>query len=166
MSTKNLEHPEALKKLKAMVEDIKICMLATNLDILPLNVRPMQTLESDDTGNIWFFNSRESLQYTDIQNDPRVQLIYSDPGKTQFLSVYGVATISKDQDKIDELWDSKYRTWFHGKDDPDLMVMRVSPQDAYYWDTKHNKLITLFTTLTSTISKETPDVGVKGKLKV
>lgn len=166
MSTKNLEHRDALKKLKELVEDIETCMLATHLEYLPLNVRPMQTLQVDDTGNIWFFNSKDSLQYTDIQQDSRVQLIYSHPGKTEFLSIYGTAHISHDQDKIDELWHPMVKAWFDGKNDPDLMLLRVSPQDAYYWDTKHNKLVSLFKIAASAVSDHSYDDGMKGRLKI
>lgn len=166
MSTQHLEHREALKKMKALVDDIKTCMLATNLGKLPLSVRPMQTLQIDDTGNLWFFNSRESLQYTDIKNDPRVQLIYSHPGKTEFVSIYGVATESQDMDKINELWNIAAKAWFSGKNDPNLMVLRVSPQDAYYWDTNSNKLVTLFSTLTAAFSDEHPEPGQKGNLEI
>lgn len=166
MSTENLEHREALKKLKELADDIKTCMLATNLEYLPLNVRPMQTLQVDDTGNIWFFNSRDSLQYTDIQQDNRVQLMYGHPGKTEFLSIYGTAHISRDQDKIDELWHPMVKAWFEGKDDPNLMLLRVSPQDAYYWDTKYNKLISLFKIAAATVSGHSTDDGVKGRIKI
>lgn len=166
MSTENLEHREALKKLKSLVEGIKTCMLATNMQYLPLNVRPMHTLQIDDTGNIWFFNSKDSMQYTDLQQDSRVQLFYADPGKTEFLSVYGTATSSRDQDKIDELWNPMVKAWFSGKEDPDLMLLRISPQDAYYWDTRHNKLVSLFKLAASALTDGHTDAGVKGRLKV
>lgn len=166
MSIENLEHRDALKKLRSLVEDIKTCMLTTNMDFLPLNVRPMHTLEIDDTGNIWFFNSKDSMQYTDIQNDNRVQLFYADPQKTEFLSIYGTASLSQDQEKIDALWNPMAKAWFSGKEDPDLSVLRIAPQDAYYWDTKHNKLVTLIKMAASAAGKGRGADGVKGKLKV
>lgn len=146
MSTESPEHREALKKFKELIRDIGICMLATNMEYLPLNVRPMQTLQVDDTGNIWFFNSKDSLQYTDIQQDQRVQLLYSDPAKSEYLSVYGTASIFRDEDKIDELWQPGFKSWFGSKDDHNLMLLRISPQDAYYWDLKHHRHISLFKT--------------------
>ena len=166
MSIQNLDRPAALKKLKSLAEDIKICMLTTNLEYLPLNVRPMHTLEVDQKGNLWFFNSKDSLQYTDIQSDARVQLMYSHPGNTEFLSVYGKAYISRDQDKINELWHPMIKAWFDGKDDPDLMLLKVEPQDAYYWDTKNNKLVTLLKIAASALTDYEEDDGIQGRLKI
>lgn len=162
----DLDHNEAMLKLKELVNDIDTCMLATDLGEVPLKVRPMHTMETDSEGNIWFFTSKDSTQYEDIENDARVQLIYSHPGKTEFLSVYGTATISNDRSRIEELWTPIAKTWFEGKNDPNLVLLCVSPEDAYYWDTKNNKLVSLFKIAASSVSGMSADDGVKGDLNL
>ena len=92
--------------------------------------------------------------------------MYSHPGNTEFLSVYGKAYISRDQDKINELWHPMIKAWFDGKDDPDLMLLKVEPQDAYYWDTKNNKLVTLLKIAASALTDYEEDDGIQGRLKI
>lgn len=162
----HLDHNEAMIKLKELIDDIEVCMLATRPGDVPLSVRPMHTLQTDKDGNIWFFTTRNSSQYRDISEDERVQLIYSHPGKTEFLSVYGTATLSEDKVKTEELWTPVAKTWFSGKDDPNLVLLKVVPDDAYYWDTKHNKLISLLKVAASSVSDMSADDGVRGKLNL
>jgi general stress protein 26 len=36
------------------------------------------------------------------------------------------------------------KTWFkEGKEDPNISLIKVIPEDAYYWDTKNNKMVSL-----------------------
>ncbi len=59
------------------------------------------------------------------------------------------------------------KTWFQeGKDDSSLTIIKVVPQDAYYWDTKNNKLVSLIKIMASVATGKTMDDGVEGKLSV
>jgi hypothetical protein len=42
----------------------------------------------------------------------------------------------------------------------------VTPKEAYYWDTIHGKMITLFKLGQAAITGTRPDIGVEGKIKV
>lgn len=52
------------------------------------------------------------------------------------------------------------------KDDPDISVIKITPQDAYYWDTVHGKMITILKIAASVVTGKKPDEGVEGKIKV
>jgi general stress protein 26 len=81
--------------------------------------------------------------------------------------VYGTAEISTDKQKIDKYWSTMVKAWFpEGKDDPNLTLIKVKPEDAYYWDTKNNKLVSLIKIMTSVVTGKTADDGVEGELKV
>jgi general stress protein 26 len=83
----------------------------------------------------WFIASRESPKLGEIGTDDHVQIICQD--KDTFLSIGGVATIVEDRKKIDELWDERFHAWFpRGKDDPNVVLISVSPIEGEYWDTK------------------------------
>lgn len=76
----------------------------------------------------------------EIKTDGQVQLIYSKGGDSEFLSIYGKAQITKDQDKIDELWNGYAKAYFQdGKRDPDISLIKVIPEEGYYWETVHGK---------------------------
>lgn len=161
----NLSNTEAIKKIQEIAKDAAICLFATNLSNLPLSARPMATQKVDDEGNIWFLSSKSGHQTGDINQDSRVQLFYADKGSSEYLSVYGEASIMYDKELAKELWSPMAKTWFtEGVDDPDLSIIKVTPSDAYYWDTKNNKVVSLIKILAGAVTGKTMDDGVKGKI--
>lgn len=164
---KNLTNTEAVKKIQELAKDAAICLFATNLTNLPIAARPMATQKVDDEGNIWFLSSKSSEHNQDIDDDSRVQLFYSNKGSSEYLSVYGDAEIIEDKTLAKELWTPLAKTWFtEGVDDPDLTIIKVVPADAYYWDTKTNKAVSLLKIIAGAVTGKTMDDGVQGKLKV
>ena len=162
---KNLSHDDAIKKMKELAEKENICMFVTKLSDIPLNGRPMATQQVDDKGNFWFFSASTSDKNRDIVSDERVQLFYANKGSSEYLSVYGKAEIVYDMAKNEELWNPMVKAWFkEGKDDPELTLIKVTPEDAYYWDTKNNKLVSLLKIVGSVVSGKTLDDSVEGKL--
>jgi len=165
---KNLTATDAVKKMREIAKDANICMFVTDLSQLPLAGRPMATQEVDEEGNIWFMSDRNSDKNKQIENDDQVQLFYSHTSNYEYLSVFGKAEIVNDRSKIVELWTPMAKTWFkEGKDDPNISLIKVIPEDAYYWDTKNNKMVSLVKFAMGAIGL-TPkdDGGIEGKLKV
>lgn len=163
----NFYHEEAIDKFKELVKHNATCLFTTKLTDLPLHTRPMSVQKVCDQGNFWFLSSRESLKNQEIAADPRVQLFFSNQSDAEFLSVYGKATITRDKDKIEELWTPIAKAWFtDGKEDPNVTVIKVTPEDAYYWDTKHGKMVSLVKILASAVMGQTLSEGIEGKLKV
>lgn len=164
---KNLTRHEAASKIKELAEDIKVCMFCTELTVLPIATRPMSVQEVDDSGNLWFISSQQSNKNFDILHDDRVQLIFSNISDSHYLSLYGNATIYRDKSKIEEVWSPIAKAWFEqGEDDPDVTVVKVKPTDAYYWDTKAGKVVTLINIAAAAITGgNAEDVGVEGRLK-
>lgn len=162
--TKDLQNEEGKKKIKELVDDIKTCMFCTKTNELPFNTRPMATVDVDEQGNLWFMSNVESNKNDEIKDDDQVQLIYAKGGDSHFLSVSGKAFILKDQAKIDEYWNMFAKAWFDGKKDPDISLIKVVPDTAYYWDTVHGKMVSLFKIAVSSVSGKSMDDGVEGKI--
>ena len=166
-NTKNLYDENAVKKIKDLVEDIKFCMFCTKVTNLPFKTRPMTTMDVDDDGNLWFFSNTVSDKNDEIKTNDIVQLLYAKNADSEFLTITGRAEISKDRQKIDELWTSMVKAYFpDGKDDPDLSVIKVIPEEAYYWDTVHGKMITILEMATSALTGDKFEGGVEGNIKV
>jgi len=164
---KNLISAEAIDKIKKIAMDADIALFTTNLSKLPLATRPMGTLDVDDEGNLWFLSKNDSDKNHDISHDNQVQLLYSNKGSAEYLSIYGRAQILTDRTKIEEYWTPLAKAWFkEGKDDPTITLLKVTPEDAYYWDTKENKLITLVKIAFSAVTGSNVDGGIEGKIKV
>ena len=165
---KNLTAADAVEKIREIAKDANICMFVTDLSNLPLAGRPMATQEVDEEGNIWFMSDRNSDKNQEIDNDDKVQLFYSHTGNYEYLSIFGRAEIVNDRTKIEELWTPMAKTWFReGKDDPNISLIKVIPEDAYYWDTKNNKMVSLVKFAMGAMGI-TPkdDGGIEGKLNV
>lgn len=163
----NLDNSDGITKLKEIAGDIRVCMFCTGVDSLPFEARPMSTLNVDDEGNFWFFSGINSNKNFEILTDDQVQLIYSRPGDFHFMSVYGWAEISKDKKKINELWTDFAKAWFKdGKADTELTVICVKPEQAYYWDTQHGRMVSLLKIEIAAMSDKQMDDGVEGKILV
>lgn len=163
---KNLNRQEANEKIKQLVESADICLFTTDLTALPLKTRPMSTQKVDDEGGLWFFSEKDSDKNQHIAKDNRVQLFYSNKTSSEYLSLYGTAIIIKDDAKAEELWKTHVKIWFDGPDDPNLTIIKVTPQDGYYWDTKDGKLISLVKMAVGVITGKEMNGGVEGKVKM
>ncbi|WP_312089550.1 pyridoxamine 5'-phosphate oxidase family protein [Chryseobacterium sp.] len=168
MSTENLNSREAAKKIKELSEKAKFCMFCTELDTVPINTRPMGLQETDEDGNLWFISSDTSNKNFHIKDDDRVQLLFMNNSDSEYLSVFGNATIYKDRATIEDKWSPMANAWFDGKEDPNVSIIKVAPKDTYYWDTKAGKLVSLLSFAAAAISGTKTDNsdGVEGKATV
>lgn len=164
---KNYTGQDAIEKLRDLAEDARICFFTTLIATHPLPTRPMALQKVEDDGTLYFFSAASSNKNHELESDPNVQLFFSNNGSSEYLSVFGKATVSRDRAKIKELWTEWAKAWFQGgADDPDLTLISVYPESIEYWDTKHSKLVSLFKIATSIVTGKTMDDGVEGKLVV
>ncbi len=163
---KDLNHNEAIDKLKELVDEINICLFCTNLKIDDgATCRPMGAQKVCDQGNIWFFSEVNSDKNREIKQDKHVQLFFSHPGKSSYLVVNGEAEIIIDKTKSDELWTPSAKIWFkEGKDDPNISIIKVKPTNAYYWDTDGNRMINFLKMIASVATGANVVTGQKGAL--
>jgi general stress protein 26 len=164
---KPLASGEAVAKIKSIAKG-EIAMLCTfpKEAASAMRSRPMGTAGIDDDGTVWFMTQRDGETAREIEENATVQLIYAIPGRSEFLTLEAKATITRDQAKIDELWKGFQNTWFDGKEDPNLVLIRVRPERGYYWDTKHNKVVQWAEIMIGAITGKEMDDSVEGKLKV
>ncbi|MCE6987969.1 pyridoxamine 5'-phosphate oxidase family protein [Dyadobacter sp. CY323] len=157
---------EASAKIKEMAKDANTCFFCTGMSAgKPMNVRPMSIQKADEEGNFWFLSASDSHKNLDIQNDPGVHLLFQGSKYSDFLSVYGHATITTDKEVIKELWEPILKTWFtEGIDDPRITAIKVETREGYYWDNKHGNAIAFAKTLIGAAVGKTMDDSIEGKL--
>lgn len=162
----NLNGPKAIEKMRVLVDKASTCFFCTEIITgQPFVTRPMAVQKLDDEGNFWFLSSNDSQKNDEVNHDPSVQLLFQGSSYSDFLSVYGVATVSQDKEKIKELWNPMLKTWFtEGIDDPRISVIKVEPIDGYYWDTKHNMAVGLIKRTVGAIIGKTMDDSIEGNL--
>jgi general stress protein 26 len=158
----DLGGPDAIAKIKEIVEQAPNCFFCTSMAARPMNVRKI-----DEQGNLWFLSANDSHKNAELQRDPHVRLYFQGSAHSDFLHLNGRATISKDKAKIKELWEPLIKTWFtEGIDDPRITVIKVEPNDGYYWDTKHGNMIAGIKMMIGAAIGKTLDDSIEGRVSV
>ena len=161
-----LSGTKAVDQIRAVAKAAHICLFGTAVGQFPLTVRPMAVQTVDDAGALWFLSDRRSHTNRDIAADPRVQLLFGNPGDSQYLTLQGTATISDDPELKKQHWTPMAKTWFNaGVNDPDLTIIRVEPTDGYYWDTKHGKMYSFLKMTAGALTGQTIDDSVEGQVR-
>ena len=163
----SLSGSKAVEQIRDVATSTRICLFGTAPKRSPLTVRPMAVQSVDDAGNLWFLSGRSTHINREIAEDPNVQLLFSNPSSSEYLTLQGVATISDDRALREEHWTPIAKTWFNGGvDDPDLTVICVAAADGYYWDTKHGKVTSFLKIAAGALTGKTIDDSVEGKVSV
>ena len=116
-----------------LMEKIGFCML-TSLDGEKIRSRPMAAYVERSDNAIYFLTDKDSHKDEEVAARPEVNLAFADAGSQTYVSVTGRATVSNDRAKIAEIFSPAAKAWWSGPDDPAIRLLRVSPDDAQYWD--------------------------------
>lgn len=164
----DLRGTEALEKFRELVKQAKSCFFCTaGATGDSFGTRPMSVQRHDEDGTLWFLSARDSNKNAEIAADPQVALHFQGGAHSDFLTLRGRAEITTDRATLDELWDPMARTWFtEGKDDPRLTAIRVVPERAYYWDTKHGTAVAGVKMMIGAAIGVTLDDSVEGTLQL
>ena len=130
------QRSEELARLAALVRQMKVGMLTTVEPDGSLRSRPLETLEIDAGGRLWFFTQAHSPKAIEAEaNSHQVSLAYADPRDEDFASISGTANVVRDREKMRALWSPSLKRWFpKGLEDPDLALLEVRIDKAEYWD--------------------------------
>ncbi len=164
----NLVGSEAAEKIKELAEAARTCFFCTETRKgFPFTTRPMSVQKVDEEGNLWFLSAKDSHKNLEITANGHVQLLFQGSHFTDFMSLFGKATISTDKAKIKELWEPMVKNWFTGgEDDPRITVIKVEPQNGYYWDTKHGVIVSFAKQVAGMLTGKTMDDSIEGMLKL
>ena len=132
-----------------------------------MQTAPMSANKIDDDGTFWFLSTKESTRNSDIAGNSATDLIFAQPSNSNYLSVRGRSEILYDKQKIEDLWNPLAKTWFtEGKDDPRISVIKFTPEEAHYWDTKNGKMVSFLKIALGAVTGKTMDDGIQGTLQV
>lgn len=164
---KPLQGKSAIEKIKELVKKSETCFFCTAIGQEGLTTRPMSVQKTDEHGNLWFLSADDSHKNEEIKQDSWVQLFFQGSAHSDFLTISGQATITKDKKIIEELWEPLLKTWFtEGKDDPRISAIKFMPKEGYYWDNKHGNAVAFVKMLAGAALGKTLDDSVEGELKV
>ncbi|MEO6588550.1 MAG: pyridoxamine 5'-phosphate oxidase family protein [Pyrinomonadaceae bacterium] len=134
---------ESIEKLNELIKEIQTAMLTT-IDGGVLRSRPMATQEAKFEGTLFFLTGAQTHKEEELKKDNRVNVSYADTSDNAYVSVSGTAETYHDQKKIDELWNPFYKAWFpDGQTDSNIRVLKVSVEQAEYWDSSSSAIVHL-----------------------
>jgi general stress protein 26 len=163
----DLRGADAARRIKDMAEKAETCFFCTAVATGESGgARPMNVRKVDDDGNLWFLSASDSHKNRELAADARVQLYFQGSPHSDFLQLNGKATVSRDRAKIEELWGPLVKNWFTGgKDDPRITVIKVEPEEGYYWDTKHGNAVAGVKMVIGALVGKTLDDSVEGTIR-
>ncbi len=154
---KDLKKLETIGFLRDKIDSIKSGMLTTFTTEKGFKSRPMGTADFDIQGNIWFFTDEYSSKVEEISHENKVSLTYADPGNNFYLSLKGIASLVDDRERMRVLWNPFVESYFPaGIDDPRLILLKIDPTEAEYWDSSSSKLVQLFQIVKAAATGEKP----------
>ncbi|HEY6527954.1 MAG TPA: pyridoxamine 5'-phosphate oxidase family protein [Cellvibrionaceae bacterium] len=162
----DLHGPAAVERIKHIVEKAESCFFTTTTTVAgSTGTRPMGVQKVDEEGNIWFLSALDSHKNQEIAVDPRVTLYFQGSAHSDFMVLKGIAAGTRDENKIHELWQPIFKTWFtEGENDPRISVIRVTPTEGYYWDTKHGFAVAGVKMILGAVAGQTLDDSIEGKI--
>jgi len=156
-----------LEKLYTHIEDIEIAMLTTRRADGHLQSRAMATQKRAEGADLWFVTLEDTSKVHDIAADPHVNLAYYKDRTREWISVSGIASITRDREKIAELWAPDWKVWFpkeddprHGtKDDPRMVLIGVDVHAAVFLEVNKPQPVVLFELVKGWLTGSTPELG-------
>jgi len=163
---------EKRSQLYELIDDIEIALMTTRRADGSLVSRPMATQARTEGTDLWFTTDVETAKVDELEHDPNVNLAYYKNGTREFVSVSGIARLSRDRELIRRLYKPSWRAWLGdeggarngGPDDPRIALVLVEAQSATYLKTQHGKAVTLFQVIKGAVTGDRPDIGTHGSL--
>ena len=122
--------------------------------------------------DLWFVTADGSGALRDIAYDPHVNLAYYKPSSYEWVSVSGIASLSRDRGKIGELYAPDWKAWFgqegdprHGTpDDPRIVLIGIAVHAAVFLEVTKPEPVVLFELAKGWLTGERAEPGETHKL--
>ena len=128
-----------------------------------LRARPMSVCLERENNAIYFLTDARRHKDEEIARNPGVNLSFADPGDQKYVSVTGTAVVSNDRARIKQLFSTPAKAWWSSADDPNIRVLKVTPDDAEFWDSP-GSVISYVKMAAAAATGSRPDLGDNRKV--
>lgn len=146
-------------ELIELLSEFRTGILVTRDDRGLPRARPLAILKCDRDGAVWFATSDHTPKIEEILRDPGVAVICHRTRDEAWISLSGGASLTRDRERARELWNAGMRAWFSGPDDPSLVLIRVAPRHAEYYEPKKPFLVRALELAKGMVGNEPPKIG-------
>ena len=156
-----------LEKMYEQIEETEIAMMTTRRPDGHLQSRAMATQMRAAGADLWFVSLDGSEKLRDLAADPHVNLTYYKDRTREWVSISGIAHVTRDRHKIHELYAADWQAWFpkegdprHGtKDDPRMVLIGVDVHAAVFLEVNKPQPVVLFELVKGWLTGSTPELG-------
>jgi general stress protein 26 len=156
-----------IDELYDLIKGIETAMFTTRGPTGQLVSRPMATQDRIEGTDLWFVTNAETHKLDDLALDPHVNCSYYNNRTHEWVSVSGVAHLSKNRARIRQLYKEDWKSWFGdeggerdgGPNDPRIALILVEAELATYMKVNKWRPTILFETLKGIVTRSRPSIG-------
>ncbi len=149
------------------IRDMKVAMMTTRRRDGHLVSRAMATQKPAPGADLWFVTSEATHKLDDLAADPHVNLAFYKDSSREWISISGLAKISRDRELIRTLYEKDWRIWFgdegdprHGTpDDPRMVLVGVDIHTAVFLEQDKPRPVVLFELVKGLVTGEPVELG-------
>jgi general stress protein 26 len=162
-----------IHKLYEKIDEIEVAMLTTRRPDGHLESRAMANQKRAEGADLWFVTAEGTGKLRDIETDPHVNLAYYKDKTREWVSVSGVARISRDRSIVRRLYATDWKAWFpeegdprHGTpDDPRMVLIAVDVHAAVFLEVNKPQPVVLYEIVKGWLTGTEPDIGEMHQVK-
>ncbi|MEI4789654.1 pyridoxamine 5'-phosphate oxidase family protein [Bacillus sp. FJAT-53060] len=127
-----MSQEELKQKVLNLLDEQKVGTLATVEQDQP-HTRYMTFFHDGLT--LYTPTSKETHKVDEIEKNPNVHILIGYTGEgfgDTYAEITGTATLTDDQELIDRIWSEDMEKWFKGKDDPNLVILKIDSTSIRY----------------------------------
>ncbi|WP_423059743.1 pyridoxamine 5'-phosphate oxidase family protein [Bacillus safensis] len=127
-----MSQEELKQKVLNLLDEQKVGTLATVEQDKP-HTRYMTFFHEGLT--LYTPTSKETHKAEEIEKNPNVHILIGYSGEgfgDTYAEIAGTATLTDDPELIDRLWSDEMEKWFKGKEDPNLVILKIDPASIRY----------------------------------
>ena len=156
-----------LADLYKMIDELDTAMLTTRRRDGHMVSRAMANQKHAPGADLWFVTMEGAAKLNDLANDPHVNLAYYKDRTREWVSVAGLATVSRDRALIHQLYAPDWKIWFaeegdarHGTpDDPRMVLIGVDVHSAVYLEVNKPQPLVLYEIAKGWVTGTEPELG-------
>jgi general stress protein 26 len=160
-----MAEPDHLNRIWDIVERVGVGMLTTRFAD-GLRARPVEPRLDRAAGLIWVVTDRRSAKEHEVEAAHEVGLAVVDARERAYLSITARAEVLPDHAKAAEVWRFTDNLWWHGPDDPNVCVLRLTPLVAELWDGPASTAVAAFEFVKARLTGAKPHLGENRKVTV
>lgn len=157
-----------IDELYDLIEGIETAMFTTRRPTGQLVSRPMATQDRIEGADLWFVTNAETHKLDDdLALDPHVNCAYYNNRTHEWVSVTGLARVTKNRVRIRQLYKEDWKAWFGdeggerdgGPNDPRIALILVEAEMATYMKVNKFRPVILFEVLKAKVTGSRRSVG-------